>query len=78
MTVLGNLTINGKGTHIYESIDSFSEAIEISNIKILRFEESIYYANVFLNEKLFEMMFSFDSIYNLLRLIILSTKFLSS
>lgn len=53
MTVLGSLTINGKGTHIYESIDSFSEAIEISNIKILRFEESIYYANVFLNEKLF-------------------------
>ena len=37
MTVLGNLTINGKGTHIYESIDSFSEAIEIPNIKILRF-----------------------------------------
>lgn len=46
VTVLGNLTINGKGTHIYESIDSFSEAKEFPKIKILRFEESIYYANV--------------------------------
>jgi hypothetical protein len=78
MTVLGNLTINQKSTHIYESIDSFSEAIEISNIKILRFEESIYYANVFLNLKLFEISLVLNQFYNLLRLIILSTKFLSS
>ena len=42
MTVLGNIEY----TDIYESIEICREAKELPEIRILRFEESIYYANV--------------------------------
>lgn len=42
MAVLGNIPF----TDIYESIDICREAEELAEIKILRFEESIFYANV--------------------------------
>jgi MFS superfamily sulfate permease-like transporter len=41
-SVLGNIP----GTIIYESIDACQEVKEFTNIKIIRYEESIYYANV--------------------------------
>lgn len=33
-------------TDIYESVDICEEAVEITQIRILRFEESVFYANV--------------------------------
>ena len=42
MSVLGNIP----NTDIYESIDFCQEAQELPAIKILRFEESVFYANV--------------------------------
>ena len=42
MSVLGNIPF----TDIYESIEICQEAEEIPGIKILRFEESVFYANV--------------------------------
>ncbi|RNA41964.1 solute carrier family 26 member 10-like [Brachionus plicatilis] len=41
-TVLGNIP----GTRVYECIDACEQAQEFENIKIIRYEESIYYANV--------------------------------
>ena len=41
-TVLGNVT----GTGIFEDVRVCAEATELKRIKILRYEESIYYANV--------------------------------
>jgi MFS superfamily sulfate permease-like transporter len=41
-TVLGNLP----GTSVYEDLSICEKAREIERIKIIRFEESIYYANV--------------------------------
>ena len=37
---------NRPNTNIYESIESFPEAREFEGVKIIRYEESIYYANV--------------------------------
>ena len=42
ITVMGNIP----NTDVYESVDVCSEAQEIADTKILRFEESVYYANV--------------------------------
>ncbi|CAF0955390.1 unnamed protein product [Brachionus calyciflorus] len=41
-SVLGNIP----GTKVYESIDACDQAKEFEAIKIIRYEESIYYANV--------------------------------
>lgn len=41
-TLLGNIP----GTNIYECIDSCKEAKEYRHIKIVRYEESVFYANV--------------------------------
>ncbi len=42
MSVLGNIP----NTDIYESVDFCQEAHELPAIKIIRFEESVFYANV--------------------------------
>jgi hypothetical protein len=41
-TTLGNIP----GTNIFESIDTCKDAREYSHIKIIRYEESVYYTNV--------------------------------
>ena len=41
-TILGNIP----GTHIFESIHICKEAREYKHIKIIRYEESVYYVNV--------------------------------
>lgn len=41
-TVLGNLP----GTNLFENIQIFKEARELNGIKIIRYEESVYFANV--------------------------------
>lgn len=41
-SVIGNIP----GTNIYESIDACDDVQEFTNIKIIRYEESVYYANV--------------------------------
>jgi MFS superfamily sulfate permease-like transporter len=41
-SIIGNLP----NTNIYECIETFPQAQEFEGIKIIRFEESIYYANV--------------------------------
>ena len=41
-SVIGNIP----GTKIFESIDACEEAKEFDNIKIIRYEESLFYANV--------------------------------
>jgi hypothetical protein len=40
--LLGNIP----NTEIYESVEVFEQAQEFENIKIIRYEESLYYANV--------------------------------
>ena len=43
---LSSLLGNIPGTHIFESMDMCKEAREYKHIKIIRYEESVYYTNV--------------------------------
>jgi MFS superfamily sulfate permease-like transporter len=41
-TIMGNIP----GTNIFECVDTCQNALEYKNVKIIRYEESVYYANV--------------------------------